>query len=140
MWLGRQQLGTWLDVYLQASDSSGEPAMPVACPQIKIRRSSDNAIVLNSLMPILDKTVQVGLFVSRVFLGTSFAVGYHTIELQYTNDSNLMTETRTFEVMAGGDPRGCVLGMVYFHKPQADFLVYQVESGLILKGKNPRIA
>lgn len=140
MWLGRHQLGTWLDVYLQASDSNGVPAMPNACPQIKIRRSSDEAIVLNSLMPILDRTVQVGLFCSRIFLGTAFTTGQHTVELIYKSGAKQDVLTRTFEVIAAGDARGCVLAMEYYHRPQSDFIVYQAESGLILKGKNPRIS
>lgn len=140
MHLGRHQLGSWLEVYLQVTDANGAPAMPDLPPTIKVRRSSDEALIVNLLMPVLDKSVQVGLFCAHLFLGTSFATGQHTIELLYKCSTKQEIETRTFDVIGGGDVRGTVLAMYYYHRPARDFIVYQAESGLLLKGANPRLA
>lgn len=113
--------------------------MPTYVPGIKVKRASDEATVLNQLMPVVDKTVQVGLFCSRIFLGSLFAVGMHSVTMTYTVGAKVGIENRVFEVMAGGDPRGQVLSLYYLHKPHNDYLVYQAEAGVILKGTNPRI-
>lgn len=140
MWLGRQQLGTWIDVYLQVTSTAFTPTMPDYVPTIKVRRS-DGTVVYSGLMPIVDKTDdRLGLFASRVFLGSGMSAGAHTIEMNYKAGTKFGVESRTFDIIAGGHSRGQVLAMHYLHQPQADFVVYQVESGLILRGKNPRVS
>jgi len=140
MFLGRQQLGTWLDVYLNCVDASRTPTLPDAVPTIKIRRSSDNAVVYTGLMPIVEKAgVAIGLFCSRLLLGIGFSVGTHSVEMVYLVSGQAFIVSRTLEIMAGGDPKGQVLAMIYLHNPSADHIVFQVESGLLLKGKNPKV-
>lgn len=113
--------------------------MPDHAPQLKIFRASDEHVVYNQLVPVVDRTIQVGVFASRVFLGNAFAVGMHSLTMQYRVGSKIGLETRVFEITPGGDPRGCVLGMYYLHKPQADNIIYQTESGTIERGRNPRV-
>lgn len=139
MYLGRQQLGTWLDSYLQVVNANKTPLMPDAVPTIKIRRASDNAVVYSGLMPVVDKVANVGLFCSRLFLGSGYSVGYHDVEMFYVAGGAGFTVIRNFEVMPAGDAKGQVLSMAYCHFPQAEFVVYQTEAGLILRGKSPRL-
>lgn len=137
MYLGRQQLGTYLDVSLVCTNTVRTPTMPTYVPRIKIRRSSDDSVVYSDGMPIVDRSL--GLFVARVFLGSGFSAGQHTVQMDYLVGSRVGLETRVFEIMAGGGARGQVLGMAYFHQPQADAIVWQVESGLLLRGRNPKL-
>ncbi len=138
MYLGRFQLGTWLDVWLQTTNASSTPVMPDYVPHMKVWSSS--ALVTAEEMPLVDKTIQVGVFRSQVFLGSSYATGLYEINVFYRSGSKHGMEQHTFEVIAGGDADGQVLGMYFYHRPQADYIVYQVESGQILKGKNPRVS
>lgn len=134
-YLGRQQLGTYLDVYFQ-SRLAGVATLPDAVPSVRIYSAS--SLVYSKKMPIIDKSYSPGLFRSQVFLGTGFDVGQHTVHIGYAIAGNPKVEIRNFEIVPGGNVLGQVLGMTYVHYPQADFIVYQTESGLILRGKNAR--
>ena len=138
MYLGRFQLGVWLDAYLQCRTSSRLPVMPSYVPQIRILRASDGTAVYNGLMPVVDKTSNIGLFCSRLFLGIGFSVGMHSVSMKYFASQPFIVE-RTFEIIGAGDPKGNVLAMSYLHTPAADHIVYQTEAGLIIRGKNPRV-
>lgn len=140
MYLGRQQLGTWLDVYLPCVNASRTPTMPDAVPTIKITRDSDSAVVYNGLMPVVEKTGStLGLFCARLLLGSGFSVGLHSVRLVYVRSGLAVIEDRKFEIMPAGNSAGQALSMYYFHHPSAEHVVYQLESGEILRGKNPRI-
>lgn len=139
MYLGKQQLGTWLDCYLQCKNATGTPLMPSAVPTIKITDSL-GVTVLNQKMPLVDKVSQVGLFCSRIFLGLGFSVGSNSIRMVYTVSGQTFIVDRTFEICAAGDSRGQVLSMIYAHFPQADYVVFSTERGEISRGKNPRIS
>lgn len=138
MYLGRQQLGTYLDVFLQVKDASRAPLMPDGVPSIKVLKGI--TVVHNGLMPILDKTNRIGLFHSIIFLGGVFSEGTFSVRMGYSVSGVPFIESRSFEVVPAGNALGQVLGMYYLHSPQADFVVYSVESGSILKGKNPRLS
>jgi hypothetical protein len=103
-------------------------------------RDSSNADVVSKPIPLLDKTIQLGLFAYHIFLDDNFSVGSYTVDLFYAVGSKNGIETHNFSIIAGGDPNGCALGMYWYHRPHADFVVYQVESGKILRGKNPRVS
>jgi hypothetical protein len=135
--MGRLQLGTYLEVLFQPTTGNNEPALPDAVPTIQVRRTSDGAVVHSGLMPVLDKTVSPGLFYLPLFLGFGFAAGGHTLRLSCTIDGDPVLDTRSFTIVAGGDVQGQALAMVYFHKPHADFVVFQTENGSISRGKNP---
>lgn len=137
MYLGRQQLGTWIDIYLQCRDSAKTPTMPDAVPTIRIRDSL-GVLVHSGLMPIVER--DRALFCTRLLLGAGFAVGTQTVEMAYLIAGATKIDSRTFEISPAGNPTGQVLGMTYFHHPSADSIVYQVESGSILRGKNPKVS
>ncbi len=138
MYLGRHQLGTYLDVWLQTTDANDSPVMPDQVPHLKLWSSS--SLVTAEEMPLWDKTIQVGVFRTQLYLSSAYAAGLYEISVYYRSGAKYGMEQHTFEVIAGGDADGQVLGMYFYHRPQADYIVYQVESGQILKGKNPRVS
>ena len=138
MWLGKVQLGTYLDFYLQCTDADEVKSMPVYVPFLKVWIAS--SLIHAAEMPLLDKTSQVGLFATHLFLGNEFDVGYGTAEMYYQVGGKFGIETRTFEIVPGGHVDGQVLGMFFYQKPAAEFVVYQTEAGTLRKGKNPRVS
>ena len=139
MFLGRLQLGQWLDLNLQCGDANHTPAIPVDCPMMTIRRASDSVAVYTKEMPITEKQgVPIGLFTAKVFLGSAFNVGQYTVEIAYTVGSFTDVQTRTFRIIESGNPNGQVIGMAFFRRPNRDNILYQTESGRILRGSNPR--
>ena len=138
-YLGRMQLGTYLDIYWQIR-SSGMPTLPDAVPTIKITKSSNGAVEYSGLMPVADKNVTPGLFCSRLFLGSGFSNGTHSVTTFALVGGNQKIDVRTFEIIPGGNQLGQVVNMTYYHNPAADHLIYQVESGRLMRGKNPSLA
>lgn len=112
--------------------------MPSVPPLMRVRDSS-NAIVMSKPIPLLDKSIQIGLFAYHILLDDTFSVGAYTVDLFYTVGAKNRIESHNFSILPGGHPDGCALGMTWYHRPHADFIVYQVETGRILKGKNPRV-
>lgn len=136
--IGRYQLGTTVSIRLQCLDSDGSPAMPDAVPVIKIWNSSGN-LVINAEMPIEDKRIQLGLFRSQIFLDGNFSAGNYSGNTFYVNGSLSVLTPFWFDVIAGGNQAGQALAMAFYHRPHADFIVYQTESGQIRFGANPRV-
>lgn len=136
MWIGQIQLGLTLDVPLQTSTAAGLPTLPDQVPSIQVRQASDNAIVYAGLMPIVDH--DLATFSLPLFLGLGFAVGSHTIRMAYSLSGSQRSQDLSFIILPGGEQRGQVLGMAYYHRPDKDWIVWQAEVGLLLTGKNPR--
>lgn len=138
MYLGQHQVGKTLDLYLQCTDADGVKAMPTYVPFIKVWIGS--SLIIAAEMPLVDKNIQVGLFRFPLFLGVGFSAGHGTAEMHYRVGNKIGMELRTFEIVAGGHVSGQVLGSFFYRRPQANFIVYQTESGEIRRGKNPRVA
>ena len=138
MYLGRQQIGTWMHVLLQCVNSDGEAAMPDAVPVIKVW--SGSALILDAEMPVFDKSIQVGLFRYPIFFGELYSTGSHVMKLFYVTGGVGVSEERRFDLIAGGNDAGQVLGMIFFHRPDSNSILYQTEDGRIRRGRNPRVS
>ena len=141
IYLGRYQVGKYLNVFVQTLDAGGEPSMPDTTPWLKIF-APDNSVILATGVPVVDKKQDVFLFRACIFLGNplSFSAGQHSFTVSYLTGGTAKTVTGLFEIIPGGDPDGCILSQYYLHSPAADHIVYQTEAGSIKKGKNPRVA
>lgn len=140
MFYGRRQLGQWLDIAIQCADANRTPSLPVDCPMLRIKRASDGATIYSREMPICEKQgTAIGLFLGQVFLGSDFHTGEHAVQIAYTVGSHTTIETGTFQITGGGNPNGQVIGMAWFDRPNRSNILYQVESGRIIRGSNPRI-
>lgn len=140
MFLGRRQLGQWIDVCVQATEADKTPALPVEPPVVTIRRASDGVSVYNREMPIVEKQgTGIGLFAARVFLGDGFSAGQYNVQIAFTVGSFTDLQLRTFTIVGGGHPNGQVFGMAYFKRPNRANIIYQTESGSLLRGSNPKI-
>ena len=137
MFMGRKQLGTWINVWLQCRNGD-VPTMPDSIPWLKIWRP-DGALAMALGIPVMDKTIARGLFCLPLFLGSEFSAGQHSLAAFYAIGGASMVQTGTMAIIAGGDADGAVLGMHWYHRPHADFVVYQRESGKVFRGRNPRI-
>ena len=133
---GRHQLGQTVHLYLQCRNASQVPTLPDDAPWLTVLDSA-GASVKTVQMPIQDRRQMTGFFHYPLFLGDGFAAGKYTAQMTYQVSSHTGLEVAELEVTAGGNTDGHVLGMYYYRRPHADFLVYQTESGKIKKGRNP---
>jgi len=123
---------------VQCTDGSGNPAAPDAAPTYRVYGTGSAALATGSVPP-KDPANDSGFFEGFLRLGQLFSAGVYSVVYGWTTGSGGHTggDLDTFEVLPGGDPAGAVIGMYFFPRPQANFIVQQLDSGAVRVGKNP---
>ncbi len=143
---GRYFLGDEIPLGVLTTDSSGVPALPDACPTMKIYSSTGQVTQgwlpgglggTSSLVPVLDRYGATGLFGVRLLLGPAFSTGLYTVKYSWTVSAVRGAELDTFEVLPGGDIKGNAISMFFHRQAQADFIVREQDSGRLLANRNP---
>ena len=132
---GRYQLGQSIPLLLQCVNASGVPTVPDAAPTLEVWSSS--AKVQSLLIPVIDRYQVTGLFTYTLFLDQSYAAGGYRAVFSWRSGTFRGLTVDHIEVLAGGDGRGAVIAMHYYLRPHARFLVQELNSGLLIKGRNP---
>lgn len=141
MFRGRFQLGTEIPLSVLTVNGSNVPSAPTVCPRIEVW-STTAKVVSDKLIPVMDRygtEVDATLFAYNLFLGGGFAAGLYTVYYRYLLGTYEALVEDTFEIVAGGDKDGAVISMYYFDRPQAKYVVMQLDSGKLVKGRNPRV-
>lgn len=112
--------------------------MPTDTPQMKIWDSAGSRVTAKD-MPLLDRITQVGLFHYPLYLGSGYSAGQYRVTYYATVGSYEYLGEDGFEIIAGGHQDGAVVGMYFYFRPHANFIVEQLASGKIIKGRNPII-
>lgn len=135
--LGQFQLGDFLPLTLQTvTGDETTPTLPTAAPTAKIFNASGTLVETISL-PIHDPVGAVAYFQHKRQLDSTYSAGKYFICYQWTTTS-AGVQCQTFEILAGGDADGAVIGMAWFEVPEARNVVYQLDSGALRAGRNPR--
>ncbi len=136
--LGRFQLGDIVPLFLLARTAGGTPSPVAAPPTVEVWSSAGDKVVSKE-MPIIDRYTYDGTFLLPVALGAGFVAGVYTVVYHFTIGSYYGIETANFEVMPGGHTDGTVVSMYFYERPQARFIVQQLDSGLMIQGRNPSL-
>ena len=134
---GRYFLGDRLPLSLLCVNGSGVPSVPDRSPYVLL--FSGSSLIVSYRIPVHDKQGQTGLFQFVQQLDSRFAVGRLRAVFQYKISGTNYGSTDTAEIVAGGDANGAGVGLYYFRAPQADHALVQVDSGRILRRRNPRL-
>lgn len=137
-YLGRWQQGQEMPLWVLCTDSSGNPVLPDAAPQVDVY--SHSGLGLTRTVPVLEPAATTGLFKGSLFLNAGFTPGTWCLSFRWKVGSYVGSSLASFEVAPGGDGSGQVLALFYFHQPNADYYVQQRTSGSVFKGKNPRLS
>lgn len=135
MYLGRFQLGDRMAIPLLTTDADYAPDLPAAAPVLKLYGPSGATVVVEYKMPPVDKVNYPGLFMIPVHLGPLFSVGQWEAVMWYDSAQ----QTANFDIIAGGNSDGHVIALHWYQRPHADFLVQQLDSRKIVKGRNPTV-
>ena len=73
------------------------------------------------------------------FLGSAAILGTYTIGYSYVVAGTPGTATGSFDVIIGGDLGGAVIALYAYARPEAQYVVAQLSSGMLAMGKNPSI-
>lgn len=138
-YLGRFSLGQTVPLYLQCRNSSKAPTVPDLPPQYKVFAAGSTVPVEAHLMPIEDRYVFTALFRSTQFLGRLYAVGMYQVVYNYSISGSPVAEADCFEIVGGGGNLGAVISTYFYQRPEANYVIQGLESGEILKGRNPSV-
>ena len=139
IYLGRFQLGATVHLELPCRDLNKQAALPDLPPQYKVFNGT--TVIEAHAMPIIDRYVVTGVFRSTLFLGRLYATGQYQVVYYYHNTSTgyYGLQYDNFEIVPGGDVRGAVIGTYFYERPEANYIVQGLESGSIIKGRNPTV-
>lgn len=138
MYRGRVPLGIHLPLSVRTLDASRRPVAPTTCPVLDVYSSAGTKVV-SKLIPIEDAGAVTGFFNYRLFISPAFDVGKYTAVYHWNDGSHAGAEVDVFEVIGGGNNEGTVISMREFVRPHARFVVHQLDSGKLKRGRNPRL-
>lgn len=134
--LGEYQLGDRVPLSLVTVNADDTPTLPDAAPQADIY--SGSALVASVRLPVLDLTRQV--FGLRLPLASGFATGAYDVAFRWLLSGTENGATARFEVRAGGNAEGTVIGLTYFlPNLERPALVFQTDAGFVGAYRNPRV-
>lgn len=138
MYRGRQMLGTEIALSVLCVNGSNVPSEPTAAPTMDIY--SDSAKVMSLLaMPPMDRYQATGYFQRKVFLNGLFSVGQYRVVYRYIVGSFKGIVIDSFEIISGGNVAGTPIAMYFYRRPHCDWVVQQMDSGRLLKRRNPSV-
>ncbi len=117
-------------------DPSMVSTAPDLAPVAKILDSS-GTLVETVKLPLMDRSAN--LFGKRHLLSSSYTAGRYFVIYQWTLSTMVYQNADVFDVIAGGDVDGQVIGMDYMSLPTGRHLIYETESGKLISGRNPKV-
>jgi hypothetical protein len=129
--LGRYRRGDKLTLHCAT------PSVPDHAPIAVILDQSNYPVAALSL-PKADASRKA--FELQVFVGDGFALGSYSVSYQFSVGGvpgNVPGDS--FTVIAGGDSGGEVISLYSCDRPEARFVIAQLNSGRLVRGRNPSI-
>lgn len=140
-YLGRYQQGVELPLVLQCVDADGAPEDPLFDPVVSIYRDGEPPVVVQTLPLAADlRGVATGLFRLPVFLNHLYTTaGRYLVVFRWQDQAGgAHSIPGAFMLLPGGSPDGAVLALKYVQRPDARYLIFQCDSGQLVRGRNPR--
>jgi len=138
MFRGRYQIGQEVPLSVLTVNASRVPSFPTVAPHFEVFSSSAK-LITGKLMPVMDRNGATGLFQALLRLDARFSAGRHQAVIHYKVGTYYGQQVLDFDILAGGNASGAVEAMHWLERPHANFVVHQLDSGEIHKGRNPRL-
>ena len=142
MYLGRFQQGQEIQLVLQCVDANDAPDDPADVPVCSIYQDDDSAPTLLETVKLAAdlRGVTTGLFRLPHFLGQKYDTAGRYLLIFRWQDSDDVGHCRvgSFHLLPGGSADGAVISMAYIERPDARHLIWQTDSGRLIRGRNPR--
>ena len=137
MFRGDVQLGQEVVLGLQCHDTNMVPVVPDSSPVIDVY--APGHVISAKKIPVMDRSGVKGYFQYGLFLDQKYTVGQCLVTYRWTTGAYQGYCEDTFMILPGGHPDGSVISLSWYHRPHANFLVAQLTSGKLVKGRNPTI-
>lgn len=139
--LGRFQLGDFVPLKLRTVDGNGTYAFPtVANPTAAVFDMADLAAAVETVQLIVqDRYKRTGYFGKNHRLSSSYAAAKsYMVIYEWALSGTNYGDFDVFDVIAGGSSDGAVIGAEAYPRPEGEQVVYQLDGGKLLAGRNPR--
>ncbi len=138
MYLGRYQLGEYIQIPVQTHSGSIEEVAPTAAPQISIYKTNDTPILNASRMAPQDRPTRTGWFTTNILLDSTYSAGRYFGTITWAYSGSNYSDQFTFEVVAGGNAYGPYENIDFYERPHADYVVGFTASGTTEFRRNPK--
>ena len=142
-YLGRHHVGSSISLGVPSVNTSNAPTMPTSAPIAKLFTAAGAQVGSDVKLPVHDKLghdaagANGAFFLKRHLLNSSYSAGRHLVLYQWTISGVTYHESDSFDILAGGDADGTVIGLYALQRPEAMNVLYQTESGELKTGRNP---
>lgn len=140
-YLGRFQQGQEIPLVLQCTDAEGSPDDPASIPRLSVFIDRSGLQIIETVdMPADLRDVVVGLFRKPLFLGAAYSeAGRYLVLFKWLDSNNVPhVKTASFHILPNGSSDGSIIAMRYTSRPDANYLIWQCDSGRIIRKPNPR--
>lgn len=137
--LGRYQLGQWVSLSFVSQDNLGHPTVPADLPVGLVTGPGGFSyqVPLSAIPESISSLPKGTAFSATVFLDAAYPLGIFSVV--YAVGQQTTSQADSFTIVDGGDPGGRVVSMHAYDRPEATYIIGQLDSGLIVQGKNPRL-
>ena len=137
----RYQLGDYLELAVQPTNASLTPTVPDDYPTAKIFDSSGTLIDTVTIPVVYKPSATEYYFERRWRLDSDYSAGTYMLVYQYETGAgaNVVAQCQTFDIVAGGNSDGAVIGQYFQDVPEAQQVVYQLDGGRMVSRRFPRL-
>lgn len=136
--LGSYRQGERMPLTLQCRAASLAPVLPLTAPRATVQ-GGPASVRYVFLLPPVDPAHAAGLFGLVMHLDRRFQPGRYGVRFEFDDAGSPRARAASFTVLPGGNPDGSVIAMYALHRPEAEFLLQQLDSGKLVKGRNPSV-
>ena len=139
---GRQQRGTELVIVLQSFNATESTADPDYIPTVTIYKDGSSRTLIQTVKIAADQRGVVGgFFRLPIFLGELYtSTGRYLVAMRWCTGGIAHCVTGDFYMLPGGSADGTIISMSPIERPDARYVIWQTDGGLIVRGRNPRVS
>jgi len=144
MWIGRYLVGQSIPLSFCSRNASGVPTMPDAVPVAELYDSAGSQVGSDIELASVDRYAvdtsgaNNALFQRRFRLTSGFSAGRYSVLYKWTVSAVAYKQTACFDVLYASDADGTVIGLFGVPLGGQQGVHWDVESGKIEFGRNPR--
>jgi hypothetical protein len=140
MFMGSYQAGDRVPLVVEIHQlpGFGGAQLPDAAPAARVFDAA-GAVVADYALPPLDPVSFPGLFCRPIHLDGRYAPGQYAVRYAWAVAAAPRAALSIFEVRPGGHGDGTFIACYAFHRPHAEMLVAQMDSGKLFRGRNPYV-
>lgn len=117
------------------NNGSGTATLPDAAPTAALYNGSSTIETIT--LPISNRYTTTAYFKKLFLIGSSHGAASYTVTYSWAISATPYSSGDTFTVYAGGDADGSVISAGAVEQPEANYILYETETGSLKSGRNP---